>query len=144
MPKNKKKRAPRRREKEATPQQQLKRRLGELNWRLLGMLALNTVILFAIYRVLVSLGYFIAVSTVYGLVLLVLICTYIIYNRGLIPRNLTPEQLPESWTDAQKQEFLADAERRNNRSKWMLTIIFPLCITFCYEIIFLYIFDVWS
>ena len=73
-----------------------------------------------------------------------LICAYIIYNRGLIPRNLTPEQLPESWTDAQKQEFLADAERRNNRSKWMLTIIFPLCITFCYEIIFLYIFDVWS
>ena len=144
MPKNKKKRAPRRREKEATPLQQLKRRLGELNWRLLGMLALNTVILFAIYRVLVSLGYFIAVSTVYGLVLLVLICAYIIYNRGLIPRNLTPEQLPESWTDAQKQEFLADAERRNNRSKWMLTIIFPLCITFCYEIIFLYIFDVWS
>ena len=144
MPKNKKKRAPRRREKESTPQQQLKRRLGELNWRLLGMLALNTVILFAIYRVLVSLGYFIAVSTVYGLILLVLICAYIIYNRGLVPRSLTPEQLPEAWTDAQKQEFLVDAERRNKRSKWMLTIIFPLCITFCYEIISLYIFDVWS
>lgn len=144
MPKKKKKSPTRRREKEpATPQQQLKRQLKALNWRLLIVLAFNTVILFAVYRVLVSLGYFVHVFTVYGIALLVLLCAYVIYNRGLIPQSLTREQLPADWDEAKKDEFLADAARRIQRSKWMLTFIFPLCITFAYEIIDVLLLDVW-
>ena len=56
---------------------------------------------------------------------------------------ITPDQLPEDWSEEQKKEFFAEAERRVKRSKWMLTLIFPLCITFCFEIIYLYIIDPW-
>ncbi len=143
MSKKKKKSPARRREKEASPQQQLKRQLKALNWRLLAILALNTVILFAAYRVLVSLGYFVHVFTLYGAALLILLCAYIIYNRGLIPQSLTREQLPADWDEQKKDAFLLDAERRIRRSKWMLTIIFPLCLTFAYEIIDVVLLDIW-
>ncbi|MBQ8275448.1 MAG: hypothetical protein IJZ02_02330 [Clostridia bacterium] len=143
MPKNKKKSAPRRREKELTPAQQVKRRLGEFNWRLLLILAVNTVVIFGLYRILVGLGYFVIISSIYFLVLLGLICGYIIYNRAMVARNITPDQLPEDWSEEKKKEFFAEAERRVKRSKWMLTLIFPLCITFCFEIIYLYIIDPW-
>lgn len=143
MPKNKKKSATRRREKELTPQQQLKRQLKALNWRRIILLAFNTIILFGLYRVLVHLGYFVQVFTVYGIALLGLLVAYVIYNRGLVPINLTREQLPADWDEQKKTAFLADAARRIERSKWMLTLIFPLCITFAYEIIDVMLLDVW-
>ena len=111
MPKNKKKSATRRREKELTPQQQLKRQLKALNWRRIILLAFNTIILFGLYRVLVHLGYFVQVFTVYGIALLGLLVAYVIYNRGLVPINLTREQLPADWDEQKKTAFLADAAR---------------------------------
>ena len=143
MAKKKKKSAHRRREKALSPGQQVKHRLKAFNWRLLLVLALNTVILFALYRVLVSLGYFVQVFTVYGTVLLGFVSGYLIYNRGLVPQSLTKEQLPADWSEQKKDEFLADAARRIRRSKWMLTVIFPLCIVFAYEIIDVLLLDFW-
>ncbi len=143
MSKKKKKSLARRREKEVTPQQQLKRQLKAMNWRLLGVLALNTLILFVLYYTLVEMDYFVYVFPVYGAALLILICAYLIYNRGLVPQSLTKEQLPADWDERKKDEFLADAARRIRRSKWMLTIIFPLCLVFAFEIINVLLLDVW-
>lgn len=143
MPKNKKKKPARRREKELSPQQQLKRQVKALNWRRIALLVTNTIILFAVYRLLVARGYFVHVFTVYGIALLGLLIGYLVYNRGLIPANVTREQLPDDWDAAKKDAFLADAARRIERSKWMLTLIFPLCITFAYEIIDVMLFDIW-
>ena len=141
--KKKKSSAHRRREKELSPQMQVKRRLKSLNWSLLAILALNTVLLFALYRVAVSLGYFVYVFPIYGAALIGLLAAYLIYNRGLIPQRLTREQLPADWTEKQKDEFIADAARRIHRSKWMLTVIFPLCIVFAYEVIDVLLLDIW-
>lgn len=143
MPKNKKKKPARRREKELTPQQQLKRQIKALNWRRIMLLAVNTILFFAVYRLLVMRGYFVHVFTVYGLALLGFTVGYLIYNRGLVPINTRREQLPDDWDEAQKDAFRDDAVRRIERSKWMLTIIFPLCITFAYEIIEVMLFDIW-
>lgn len=143
MAKQKKQPKRRRENPVLSPQQQLKRQLKAVNWRLFFILLLNTIILFVVYRVLVNRGYFVQVFTVYGIALLGLLCGYIIYNRGLIPKNLTREQLPADWDEAKKDAFLADAARRIKRSKWMLTLIFPLCITFAYEILDVLILDVW-
>lgn len=141
----KQKKQPKRRRENSvlSPQQQLKRQLKAVNWRLFFILLLNTIILFVVYRVLVNRGYFVQVFTVYGIALLGLLCGYIIYNRGLIPKSLTREQLPADWNETKKDAFLVDAARRIKRSKWMLTLIFPLCITFAYEIIDVLILDVW-
>ena len=143
MSKNKKKRPSRRREKVLTPQQQLKRQIKALNWRRVVILTLNTIIFFALYRVLVARGYFVPVFTVYGIALLGLTAGYIIYNRALVPSHISREQLPDDWDEAKKDAFFADAERRLERSKWMLTLIFPLCITFAYEVIEVMLFPVW-
>ncbi|MBR7184600.1 MAG: hypothetical protein IKD37_03225 [Clostridia bacterium] len=139
----KKKKPARRREKELTPQQQLKRQLKAINWRRVLLLAGNTVILFTLYRVLVAQNYFIYVFPVYGAALLGLLVGYLIYNRGLIARSLTREQLPADWPEAKKDAFFADAEARIERSKWMLTLIFPLCLTLGYEIIDVMLLEVW-
>ena len=84
-----------------------------------------------------------AVLFALGLLLICFLAAYLIYNRGLIPQALKREQLPADWSEAKKDEFLADAARRIKRSKWMLLIIFPLCITFAYEIIDVLLLDVW-
>lgn len=143
MAKQKKQPKRRRENPVLSPQQQLKRQLKAVNWRLFFILLLNTIILFVVYRVLVNRGYFVQVFTVYGIALLGLLCGYIIYNRGLIPKSLTREQLPADWDEAKKDAFLADTAHRIKRSKWMLTLIFPLCITFAYEILDVLILDVW-
>ena len=143
MPKNKKKSPARRREKELSPQQQLKRQVKALNWRRIALLITNTSLLFGVYRVLVSRGYFFHVFTLYGVALLALLIAYLVYNRGLVPANVTREQLPDDWDEAKKDAFLADAARRIDRSKWMLTIIFPLCLTFAYEVIDVMLLDIW-
>ena len=102
MPKNKKKSAARRREKVLTPQQQLKRQIKALNWRRIILLAFNTIILFGLYRVLVHLGYFVHVFTVYSVLLAALLVAYLVYNRGLVPVNVAREQLPDDWDEAKK------------------------------------------
>ena len=46
-----------------------------------------------------------------------------------------------SMTEAEKEEFIADGERRMEKSKWMLTVIFPLVMTFCLDLFVLYILE---
>ncbi|MBR6709151.1 MAG: hypothetical protein IKL84_05680 [Clostridia bacterium] len=139
----KKKSHRRRAPKALSPREQARRRLGEINWWLVLLLALNTILFFGVYRVLVNFGYFVHAFTGFGLLLIGFLAAYLIYNRGLIPQALKREQLPADWSEAKKDEFLADAARRIKRSKWMLLIIFPLCITFAYEIIDVLLLDVW-
>ncbi len=142
MPKHKKK-PTRRRVKELTPQQQLKRQVKALNWRRIILLAVNTVLLFGLYRLLVSMGYFVHVFTAYGLALLGLAIGYVVYNRGLVAATVSREQLSDKMSEAEKDAFLSEGKRRLERSKWMLLIIFPLCLTFGFEVIDVMFLDVW-
>ena len=63
---------------------------------------------------------------------------YIIYNRGFSRRNLTPEMLPDEWSEEQKIAYISDGAQRLKKSKWMLTIIFPLVLTFMFDCIELF------
>ena len=53
-------------------------------------------------------------------------------------RNITPDMLPDEWSDEQKHAYIQDGENRLNKSKWMLTIIFPLILTFLFDSIELF------
>ena len=66
---------------------------------------------------------------------------YLIYNRFLYRKGITIDQLPDTMTLAEKEAFLADGERRLERSKWMMTVIFPLVFTFLMDAIDLFILD---
>ena len=70
------------------------------------------------------------VICIYMIVLTLLVVVYIVYNRGFSRRGVTPEMLPDSWSDEKKEEFIENGKRRLNDSRWMLIFIFAFLVTF--------------
>ncbi len=110
----------------------------KFNFKLLGILALNTVLLFGIYRVCMSLPYFEIVLGIYIAVTAALALGYVIYNRGFSRKGITFEMLPDTMSEQQKREFIEDGAAREKKSKWMLTLLIPLIFVFMFELIELY------
>ena len=116
--------------------------------RHLILLGVNTVLFFAVYRILLTYAEMtektfasFLVLALYTVLLLGFLLGYLIYNRFLYRKGLTPEDLPAEWSEEKKTAFLADGARRLERSKWMMTIIFPLVLTFLIDAVDLFIFD---
>lgn len=117
----------------------IKKQKWAKNKKYLLPLIINTLVFLGVYWYLVEKPYFMVVLWVYFALTLGFTAAYIIYNRAFTRRNLTPDMLPDSMTPYEKEEFIADGERRLERSKWMLTIIFPLLMTFCLDVFYMYI-----
>ena len=116
--------------------------------RLLLVLVLNTVLFFALYKLLLFYAdgtdetfYSFVVMLLYAVLLVGFVLAYFIYNRFLYRKGLTVEDLPDTMTLAEKEEFIADGNRRLEKSKWMMTIIFPLVFTFLMDAIDLFVLD---
>jgi hypothetical protein len=75
---------------------------------------------------------YLAVGAVMGLV-------FVIYNRGFVGKNITPDQLPESMSPVEKQRFMDESRERLHRSRWMLTIIFPIILAFALDMMYLFL-----
>ncbi len=123
-------------------------RKGSKNLRYLVILIVNTVLFFSLYKVLLYYAeltdqtfYSFCVMVTYMILLLGFILAYFIYNRFLYRKSLTPEQLPDSMSQEEKEAFLADGRARLEKSKWMMLIIFPLVFTFLFDAIDLFILD---
>lgn len=118
------------------------------NARYLILLIVNTVLALLIYRVPLSyaeltdqtFGAFV-VMVLYLALLLGFALAYLVYNRFLYRKGITPEQLPNEWSAEQKVAFIEDGKRRLERSKWMLTVIFPLLFTFLIDAVDLFFID---
>ena len=116
--------------------------------RRLIILVVNTVLFFTLYRVLIyygdmtqkTFGSFVTMI-VYMALLLGFVLGYLIYNRFLYRKGLTREDLPDEWSEEEKTAFIEDGERRLQKSKWMMLIIFPLIFTFLMDAIDLFIID---
>ena len=108
------------------------------NWKLLLIVVLNTIIIFGFYRLMLNFLYFEFVMGAYLVLTAGFVFAYVIYNRGFTRRNVTREMMPEEWSEEQKVAYVMDGERRMQKSKWMLTIIFPLILTFMFDFIELY------
>ncbi|MBQ9801879.1 MAG: hypothetical protein IJW51_02270 [Clostridia bacterium] len=121
---------------------------GNKNTRYVILLCGNTVLFFLVYRVLIAYGeltqntFLAFVSLVLYLALLLgFTLAYLIYNRFFWRHGLLPEQLPDTWSEAQKEAFLAEEKQRMQKSKWMLTVIFPLVVTFLVDAVDLFLID---
>jgi len=128
--------------KEISPEKQRQNR------RYLLLLILNTLLFFMLYRIL--LAYAELTDKTFGSFLLMVLymalllgfgLAYLIYNRFFYRSGVTPEQLPADWSEEQKTDFLEDARKRVEKSKWMLLIIFPLVFTFFIDAVDLFIID---
>ena len=111
------------------------------NWMLLTVLVGNTVIFFAVYRLALQTKAFPWVLGLYLTLAAVLTVAYVVYNRGFSRRGVTAEMLPDTMSAQEKCEFIADGEQRMKKSKWMLTILFPLLVTFGFDIMELFVVD---
>ena len=118
------------------------------NARYLILLAINTILFFAVYRVLLFYAertdetyYSFIVMVLYMVLLAIFVMWYLIYNRFLYRKNLTKDDLSPDMSDEEKEAFLADGRERLAKSKWMMLIIFPLVFTFLIDAVDLFILD---
>ncbi len=65
---------------------------------------------------------------------------YVIYNKGFSGKGVTPEMLPDTMPYEEKLAFIEDSKRRMHRSRWMLTLIFPILLTFMLEMMVQFLF----
>ena len=105
-------------------------------------LILNTVVFFGLYSFLVNkTDYMMPTLWVYFVLTAGFCFAYVIYNRGFSRMKLTPDMLPASMSAEEKSAYIADGAERLEKSKWMLTIIFPLLMTFILDILNMYILE---
>ena len=98
----------------------------------------TTALVFSVYRFLITKYYFEYVLVAYTLITAAATLTYVIYNRGFSRKGITPEMLPDSMTKEEKEEFIADGERRIRKSRPLFIVVFAFAFTFVYDIIELF------
>lgn len=101
----------------------------------LMILIVVTMAVFAVYRFSMNYPYFQTIMLVYMALATAVILGYVIYNRGFSRRGVTAQMLPDSWSDEEKERFIADGKRRLDASRWMLYPIFAFLFTFAMEIV---------
>lgn len=101
----------------------------------LMILIVVTMAVFAVYRFSMNYPYFQTIMFVYMALATAVILSYVIYNRGFSRRGVTAQMLPDSWSDEEKERFIADGKRRLDASRWMLYPIFAFLFTFAMEIV---------
>ena len=101
----------------------------------LMILIVVTMAVFAVYRFSMNYPYFQTIMFVYMALATAVILGYVIYNRGFSRRGVTAQMLPDSWSDEEKERFIADGKRRLDASRWMLYPIFAFLFTFAMEIV---------
>ena len=106
---------------------------------LLIRLVVNTLIIVPLYFVIATRVRFPYLHYVYLLAGVALVFYYVIYNRGFVGKNATPESLPDSMSVAEKQEFLEDCRMRQKNSRWVLTFLIPIVLTFLADAAILYL-----
>ena len=106
-----------------------------------ALILINTVLLTIIYFGSQNIGQpilSIIVTAAYWLILAVFALVYIIYNRAFSRKGITVEMLPDTWSYEKKCEYVEDAKRRFERSKWMLSVIIPFMVTVMLDAIYLF------
>lgn len=108
--------------------------------KLLAQLVLHSALIIPLYFVLAAKLHFPYLHVIYLLAGVALGIAYVIYNRGFVAKNAKPEELPDSMTAEEKCAFLEDGIRRERNSRWMLTLIIPIILTFLFDAAILYLF----
>lgn len=79
--------------------------------------------------------YTLHILIIYSVLATVSTLTYVIYNRGFSRRGLTPEMLPDTMLEEEKQEFIEDGEQRLRRSRPLLMVVLAFAFTCVAELV---------
>ena len=105
--------------------------------KLLLILLLNTILFAAVYFTVAQ--YFAYIQAVYLAIAGGFALGYLFYNRGFSRRGVTPEQLPDTMTNEEKSVWIAEGKERLRKSRWVLTILLPLLLTFLMDLFYLFV-----
>ena len=108
--------------------------------KLMIRLLVNSAVLIALYFAIPTLTHFSYMPLIYLLAGAGFGIYYVIYNRGFSGKGITLDQLPDTMTLAEKQKFIDDSRERMQKSRWVLTILLPIILTFLADMIYLFIF----
>ncbi|MCQ2385957.1 MAG: hypothetical protein MJ078_04730 [Clostridia bacterium] len=98
----------------------------------------NTVLLFGIYCYFVIRRNVNFLFWVYFVALFALLLWYVIENRGFALKNVSYCDLPAEWGEEKKRDFLRRRDLRASRSKLLLCFIVPICLSLCFDTLYLF------
>lgn len=130
MSKKRKKRSAR--QKSLTPTQELVKILKGFNWKLAILLLVGCLASSVLYFLLS--GYRISLYVLFFYIIAdcAVILSFFIYNRGFVDKDATLENLPDTMTPQEKQDYIDSIALRRKKSRWMpITIVilsFPLML----------------
>lgn len=107
--------------------------------KLLALLLLVNSVLFSVIYFLIANAGFAYILYVYTAAVAILALAYVIYNRGFSSKNVTPQMLPDTMSDEEKQQFIAEGARRLSASRWVITLLFPLVLAIALDMMYLYL-----
>ncbi|MBR3893969.1 MAG: hypothetical protein IKJ35_02365 [Clostridia bacterium] len=108
--------------------------------RVLIFLLINSVIMIFLYFWLPTQWHFEYLPAIYLVVGVIFALYYVIYNRGFVFKNATPEMPPSHLSMIEKQRLIEDAKLREKKSRWTLTLVVPILLTFLADMVYLFIF----
>lgn len=94
--------------------------------RALPLLGLSAVA-YAVLKIFIELGH-LWVFVLFEIIASVPIIVYVILVRGRMGRLPLPEELPDSWSEAEKNSFIATEKQRRSTARPCLYIAFPFIV----------------
>ena len=115
--------------KKKSPVEKVEKRVFGLSaaQRRMVLLLTNLVCFGALYVVIPKLGFY-HLPIVYLIGGGALAIWFVIYNRGFNTRGKTPDMLPDSLSLSEREELIAEGNRRFARSRWALLVLIPLLV----------------
>ena len=119
---------------------ELKRTSRRINWKLIGEILGLTILFVGFYQFAMRREWAV-VMWIYYAATLILLVAFLILNRGLSRAPLTPEQLPDAWSDEKKAAFAARDVRNKAIARRLLIFLLPLLFNFVVETAYLFYLD---
>lgn len=106
-------------------------------------LLLNFLLVFVLYRVLLSFegAVGLAVTVAYLLITAGLAVAYFIVNRGFGKPVTDGDALPPSWSAAEKCAYIEEAARRHEKARGILLWLLPFVVTMMLDVMQLFLLD---
>ena len=113
------------------------------NKKLAICLLINTAVLIALYYAIPAWTHFMYLPHIYLVAGTGLGLYYVIYNRGFVGKNATPDSLPNTMSPVQKQQYIEESRERMQKSKWALTILLPIIVTILIDMLYVFFISEW-
>lgn len=98
-------------------------------------LVFATVLVYAVYVFACSLQ-FEAIVHIYAAAIAVLLCAYVIVNRGFLGKLPSIEDISDT-DGVSPEEYLSEIKERRERSRWMLFCVIPFIFTLLIDMLFI-------